>query len=106
MLFGGIIAWITVSPFLLIGTYHYTPIEFGFAQIPIFGSYILGTFVLKLALKFEATETGIIKNGIAIAAITSASMYLLFKFGAESVCTTHCNDQCLRLCVRPYFRTC
>lgn len=85
MLFGGIIAWITASPFLLIGTYHFTPIEFGLAQIPIFGSYIVGTLVLKFALHYDTKETRIISIGIIIAAFIASLMFILCKISLGNV---------------------
>lgn len=85
LLFGGIIAWITASPFLLIGVYAYSPVAFGFAQVPIFGSYILGTFALKLALKWDVKETTIVTSGIIIIALVSIAMYLLQQSGTQSV---------------------
>nr|AIA15597.1 Major Facilitator Superfamily [uncultured bacterium] len=85
MLFGGIIAWITASPFLLIGKYDFTPVQFGLAQMPIFGSYIVGTFVLKFFLKLDIKETRIITIGIVVAALTSALMFLTRQTGISNV---------------------
>lgn len=46
-LFAALIAWITASPFLLIDTFHFSPLGFGGVQILIFGGFILGTHSVK-----------------------------------------------------------
>jgi multidrug resistance protein len=66
ILFGALITWITVSPFMIIETYHFSPLQFGFLQIPIFGSYILGVLVLKLFFKVNITENRIISIGMIL----------------------------------------
>jgi len=43
----GIILWIAAGSFLIINTFHYTPIMFGVFQIFIFGSFIIGTQATK-----------------------------------------------------------
>lgn len=71
LFFAGLIAWITISPFLLLSRYHYSPLQFGLIQIPIFASYILGILLLKLALKFQLSEETIISRGMSILVFTS-----------------------------------
>jgi DHA1 family multidrug/chloramphenicol efflux transport protein-like MFS transporter len=52
LLYGGIIGWITASPFILIETLGLSPTKFGYMQIPVFGGYILGAQLVK-----QFTET-------------------------------------------------
>jgi len=47
LIYSGIIVWIAISPFLLIEELHINPETFGFWQIPIFASYIIGAQVMK-----------------------------------------------------------
>lgn len=77
LLFGGLIAWITASPFLIVVQHQYSPLSFGIMQMPIFGSYIIGIFALKLAIKYNFGEEKIIFLGMAVLAIVS-SLFLLF----------------------------
>ena len=46
-LYGGIIGWITSSPFILLETLQLTPTTFGYLQIPVFGGYIAGAQLVK-----------------------------------------------------------
>ncbi len=48
--YGGVIGWITVSPFLLMEHLQLTPTQFGLMQIPVFGGYILGAQLVKVLL--------------------------------------------------------
>ncbi|MBS0622298.1 MAG: MFS transporter [Verrucomicrobia bacterium] len=40
--YGGIIGWITASPFILMENLNLSPAQFGYLQLPIFGGYIVG----------------------------------------------------------------
>lgn len=47
LLFSAMIAWIAAGPFLVIESFHRTSITFGLIQAMIFGSFILGTQVVR-----------------------------------------------------------
>lgn len=64
-LFAGMIAWIAAGPFLLIDRFHFHTISFGIAQAFIFGSFIIGTRLVKPWMKLLSLKT-IIKIGISI----------------------------------------
>jgi Bcr/CflA subfamily drug resistance transporter len=51
LLLGGIIAYLTSAPFLVINTWKVSPEYFGFTQLPIFGCYILGSSLIGRAVK-------------------------------------------------------
>lgn len=51
-LFAGMIAWIAVGPFLVITTFHYSPVYFGVFQVIVFGGFIIGTSLVKKLMKF------------------------------------------------------
>ena len=46
-MFAAMIAWITAGPFLVINTFKYSELGFGLSQLCIFGSFIVGTKMLK-----------------------------------------------------------
>lgn len=50
-LFAGLVGWITMSPYLLMENLKLSPIEFGWLQIPIFGSNMLGAMLVKPLLE-------------------------------------------------------
>lgn len=55
-LYGGIIGWITSSPFILLETLQLTPTTFGYLQIPVFGGYIVGAQLVKPLLGKSGKE--------------------------------------------------
>lgn len=67
-LFGALIAWITAGPFLVINTFHKSAFEFGIYQILIFGSYILGTRLVKPLLE-KYQDKHLINGGLMTALI-------------------------------------
>ncbi len=66
MLFGGLILWITASPFIFITSHHLSPLLFGLLQLPIFACYIIGILLLKLSLKMGFTEQKIVRLGMTV----------------------------------------
>ncbi|MBN1683978.1 MAG: hypothetical protein JW855_00825 [Gammaproteobacteria bacterium] len=65
LIFGGMIAWITAGPLLVIKEFHYSSFYFGIFQAMVFGSYIIGTQCVKILLKkFDAPF--MIHSGLAI----------------------------------------
>lgn len=75
LLYGGMIAWITDSPFLLIQTLEISPTEFGWIQLFIFGSYIIGARVIKLFIQKISAET-IIFSGLCLSLIATTALML------------------------------
>lgn len=46
----GIIAWIATSPVYLMIENKFSPEEFGYAQIPVFGGFILGALIIRVCV--------------------------------------------------------
>lgn len=69
LLYGGIIGWITASPFLLIESLHLTPLQFGWLQLPIFSAYILGAQMVKPLLERMGKDR-LIFLGLIIASLS------------------------------------
>lgn len=78
--YAGMIGWIAASPFLLIDTLGLTPYEFGWVQVPVFSSYILGALIIKRMLEKVGTEK-LISLGLTISAV-SALFLLIFSLFA------------------------
>lgn len=64
--YGGVIGWITASPFILMENLHLTPTQFGFLQFPIFGGYIVGAQLVKQLMEKIGKER-LITMGLTIA---------------------------------------
>ena len=47
LLFSAMIAWIAAGPFLIMDTFNYSAVVFGVLQCLVFGSFILGTHVVR-----------------------------------------------------------
>lgn len=50
-LFGAMISWITIGPFLIIQKFHYPTIAYAFFQVVVFGGFVIGTRLIKPLLK-------------------------------------------------------
>jgi|GEM_PF-5280180 len=74
----GIIAWIATSPVYLMIENKFSPEEFGYAQIPVFGGFILGALIIRLCIDIAAI---LIKTGV---------IYMLYGF-SYSAC--HCYNR-------------
>lgn len=91
-IFGGFIAWLSASPMLLMQGFQLSPKAFGYCQLAVFGSYVLGTRFVKLALKkYTSTQLTIfgtrlsLAGGIACLLLTFWGYYLL-PFLAAVMC--------------------
>ena len=69
-LFASMIAWITAGPFLLIDHFHFTSLGFGISQVFVFGSFILGTRLVKPLMK-RLNLGAMIKLGLSLAFVGS-----------------------------------
>lgn len=67
-LFAAMIAWIAAGPFLLIERFHFTTVTFGIVQVLIFGSFIIGTRLVKRLMQSLELER-IIKLGVTLAVL-------------------------------------
>lgn len=74
--YGGIIGWITASPFILMEKLHLTPSGFGMLQFPVFGGYIVGAQLVKHFIKRIEKET-LIGIGLTIAALSGVLLFIL-----------------------------
>jgi len=68
LLYAGIIVWLVGAPFLIIQELKYSPQMFGYLQIPIFASYIIGAQWMKI-LTHSISLKALAKSGLTIAAI-------------------------------------
>lgn len=76
LLFVGIIAWIALSPFIIIETLHYSPITFGLVQLLIFGGFILGNIFINHSIeRYQLDE--LINFGLIIA-VAGACLSVIF----------------------------
>jgi MFS transporter, DHA1 family, multidrug/chloramphenicol efflux transport protein len=66
------LAWIALSPVMLVKKAHLTLIQYGFWQLPVFGAYILGNLVLH-----RLTHHCTVKTMIVIASTTAGSGLLI-----------------------------
>lgn len=84
LLYGGIMGWITASPFLLIKTLQLTPVQFGWLQLPVFGAYIVGAQMVKpLMEKFGKDK--LIVFGLSIASISGILLILSAFIYSEKI---------------------
>lgn len=65
LMFTGFIAWITAGPLLVIESYHYSPMTFGWIQAVIFFVYILGNRLVKYLLEWYGVNK-LIHIGLSI----------------------------------------
>jgi MFS family permease len=82
--YGGMIGWITASPFILMENLHLTPTEFGFLQFPIFGGYIIGAQLVKRLMDKMGAEK-LIHLGLTVAGVSGVLLLVLaFVFPASA----------------------
>lgn len=74
--YGGIIGWITASPFILMEKLHLTPTQFGFLQLPVFGGYIVGAQLVKRLMEKKGKEP-LIAMGLGIAGLSGIVLVIL-----------------------------
>lgn len=84
LLYGGVIGWITASPFILMGFLQLPPDMFGYLQIPVFGAYILGAKFVKPLLNRIGQETLILWGG-AVALFAGGLLALLSVIAPNSL---------------------
>jgi Bcr/CflA subfamily drug resistance transporter len=76
--YGGIIGWITASPFILMENLHLTPTQFGFLQLPVFGGYIVGAQLVKRLMQKMGVEK-LITLGLTVAGLAGI-LLLVFAY--------------------------
>lgn len=76
--YAGVIGWITASPFLLMEKLHFTPDQFGWMQLPVFGGYIFGAQSIKRLAADTGNEKWI-ALGLILASISGIAL-LFFSF--------------------------
>lgn len=82
LLYGGIMGWITTSPFILISTLKMSPSQFGYLQFPIFGAYIIGAQLVKQLVDKRNLEN-LIHSGLIISCLAGLAL-ILFSFIAPN----------------------
>jgi Bcr/CflA subfamily drug resistance transporter len=76
LLFSGFIVWLSAAPFLIIDTFHYTPLMFGIFQAIVFSGYILGARCVKYGLEHIGSKQ-LIKVGVCVALSGALLAFLL-----------------------------
>lgn len=74
LVYGGMILWIAISPFLLMQTYGFTIKEFGFVQLPIFASFMVGSQAVRLLVDKVELKT-LLLSGIIVATFGAVSIF-------------------------------
>jgi MFS family permease len=74
--YGGVIGWITASPFILMENLGLTPTEFGFLQLPVFSGYILGAQLVKHFMEKFGKEK-LITLGLAVGGFSGILLLIL-----------------------------
>lgn len=77
LLFSGMIAWITVGPFIVMTHYHHNVFVFGIVQTLVFGSFILGTRRVNRLLE-SGTTASLISQGLLIVGVGGVLLNLFF----------------------------
>jgi DHA1 family multidrug/chloramphenicol efflux transport protein-like MFS transporter len=73
------LAWIGLSPVMLVKSAHLSMIQYGLWQLPVFGAYILGNAYLHQMTR-SGTVKQLILTGSGIAAISMLLIYILPLF--------------------------
>ena len=82
LVYGGVIGWITASPFLLMEFLGITPVQFGWLQVPVFGAYIIGAQLVKPLMKKIGKER-LISLGLTIS-LFGGFCFIIFSFIAPT----------------------
>lgn len=83
LLFLAFICWIVESPFVIIETYHKTPLEYGYVQLAIFGAFILGAQIVHFAAE-KVSAARLINIGMIIAVVAVICLFMLSHFNADA----------------------
>ena len=77
MIYGGVMAWITASPYLLMEGYGLASVTFGFLQIPVFFGYWVGTRIAAPYFRHH-TFVWVIQRGlwVSLAAIALMGLFV------------------------------
>ena len=75
-------AWIGLSPIMIVKGAHFTIIEYGLWQLPVFGAYILGNICLH-RMTHSSTVNNLILMGSYIAVTSLFILYLLPFLGGQ-----------------------
>lgn len=83
LLFMSFICWIVESPFVIIETYHKTPLAYGYIQLAIFGAFIAGAQIVHFAAG-KVTPGFLIKMGILIAVVAVLLLVLVSVVNSQA----------------------
>lgn len=84
LIYGGLIAWLTMGPLLITEGYHYSPLMFGIYQAVIFSAFIAGNMAIKHLMKFM-TIRKIIFTGLIFTLISSMLAYFSAYFYNQQI---------------------
>jgi hypothetical protein len=81
---GAVAAFVTLSPFLFINHFHFTPIEFGYINLIVFTGMLIG----KLACGWFITddnEQTLLRIGLFICSLASLILFVFILLGITSI---------------------
>ncbi|MDR3492129.1 MAG: multidrug effflux MFS transporter [Gammaproteobacteria bacterium] len=84
LLLGGLIVYLTAAPFIIISQLKFSPQYFGYTQLPVFASYILGGIYVSY-LTEETQLKNILKIGIKLVFISGIILLLCCTFYTNSI---------------------
>jgi Na+/melibiose symporter-like transporter len=85
LLLGGLVAYLTAAPFLIISKLHIAAENFGFTQLPVFGAYVLGAIFLSRATDEECIRK-VLFQGLVCIFVGSISLFVTsYIFGNHLV---------------------
>jgi Bcr/CflA subfamily drug resistance transporter len=84
VIYGGLIAWLTMGPLLITEGYHYSPLVFGAFQALVFGAFIGGNMLVKKAMNVFSINK-IIIIGLLLTLLGSFSAVFVSYFYAQNV---------------------
>lgn len=70
-LFAGFIGWVTTGPMLVISSFEYSKVAFGWMQAAVFASYILGSYTVNALMEKQYDAYYLVYVGVGIALISS-----------------------------------
>jgi MFS family permease len=84
LIYGGLIAWLSMGPLLITEAYHYSPLMFGFFQALIFSMFILGNLLIKKAMKYFLIKK-IILLGLILTLASRIVAFLMAYYHSEKI---------------------
>jgi Bcr/CflA subfamily drug resistance transporter len=84
LIYGGLIAWLTMGPLLVTEVYHYSAVSFGLFQALIFTAFIAGNLLVKYFMQIISIHK-IIFISLVLTLISSILSFLLCYFYSQQL---------------------